>query len=126
MGDSPAIPFSFLNMERPGWTPPTPQISCYGTRTTQATEALVLECMGSGRGAVFGSGMTMAQVGCGFSLCGWGAGAVFGSGMTMAQERCFLALYGWVAGWLVLTMVTSKHRPTRGDMQHRMQAQACM
>ncbi|KAI3428125.1 hypothetical protein D9Q98_006508 [Chlorella vulgaris] len=61
--DDPATPFSFLDMQQPGWLPPAAQVSCYGTRTTAASEALVLDCMASGRGAVFGSGLTMGQGG---------------------------------------------------------------
>ena len=49
-GDDPATPFSFLHLQQPGdgWRPPARQVACYGTRTTAATEALVLECMASG------------------------------------------------------------------------------
>ncbi len=45
-----------------GWRRPARQVPCFGTRTTAATEAWVLECMASGRGARFDSGMTMAEV----------------------------------------------------------------
>ena len=36
-----------------------PQVPCYGTRTTAATEAWVQECVASGRGAKYG----LAQLG---------------------------------------------------------------
>jgi len=40
------------------------QVACYGTRTTAASEELVSSCMAEGRGARFGSGLTVAQGGC--------------------------------------------------------------
>ncbi len=40
------------------------QVACFGTRTTAATEQLVSACMAEGRGARFGSGLTVAQGGC--------------------------------------------------------------
>lgn len=42
----------------------TPQVACYGTRTTAASEELVASSMADGRGARFGSGLTVAQGGC--------------------------------------------------------------
>ncbi|KAL4443590.1 hypothetical protein ABPG75_011327 [Micractinium tetrahymenae] len=63
-GDDPPTPFSFLHLQQPAWAPPARQVPCYGTRTTAATEELVMECMASGRGAVFDSGLTVAQGGC--------------------------------------------------------------
>ncbi|KAI7840665.1 hypothetical protein COHA_005587, partial [Chlorella ohadii] len=63
-GDRPPTAFSFLNMHQRGWAPPAQQVSCYQTRTTAVSEALVMECMTSGRGAVFDSGRTVAQGGC--------------------------------------------------------------
>ena len=47
-GDDPATPFSFMHMQRPGWRPEARQVACHGTRTSAASEALVLECMASG------------------------------------------------------------------------------
>ena len=41
-----------------------PQVACFGTRTTTASEELVTACMADGRGARFGSGLTVAQGGC--------------------------------------------------------------
>ncbi|PRW56803.1 tRNA uridine 5-carboxymethylaminomethyl modification enzyme [Chlorella sorokiniana] len=63
-GDRPPTAFSFLHMQQQGWAPPARQVSCYQTRTTAASEALVMECMAAGRGAVFDSGRTVAQGGC--------------------------------------------------------------
>ncbi len=40
------------------------QVECFGTRTTAATEALVLDAMASGRGARFASGLTVTEGGC--------------------------------------------------------------
>ncbi|CAL5222835.1 g5259 [Coccomyxa viridis] len=62
--DDEPIPFSFLNMSNTAWTPPAQQVACYGTRTTAASEELVTACMADGRGARFGSGLTVAQGGC--------------------------------------------------------------
>ena len=42
----------------------TPQVACYGTRTSAASEELVTACMADGRGARFSSGLTVAQGGC--------------------------------------------------------------
>jgi hypothetical protein len=47
-GDDPPTPFSFLHLQQPGWRPPARQVPCHGTRTTAASEALVLECMAAG------------------------------------------------------------------------------
>ena len=41
-----------------------PQVACFGTRTTLASEELVTACMADGRGARFGSGLTVVQGGC--------------------------------------------------------------
>ena len=41
-----------------------PQVACFGTRTSLASEELVTACMADGRGARFGSGLTVAQGGC--------------------------------------------------------------
>lgn len=62
-GDAAPEPFSFLHGSRRGWRPAPRQVPCYGTRTTAATEAWVLECMASGRGARFNSGLTVGEVG---------------------------------------------------------------
>lgn len=40
------------------------QVACFGTRTSLASEELVTACMADGRGARFGSGLTVAQGGC--------------------------------------------------------------
>ncbi|BDA41350.1 tRNA uridine 5-carboxymethylaminomethyl modification enzyme [Coccomyxa sp. Obi] len=58
------IPFSFLNMADMLWTPPVRQVECYGTRTTAATEALVMDALASSRGARFASGLTVTEGGC--------------------------------------------------------------
>ncbi|KAL4447302.1 hypothetical protein ABPG77_007335 [Micractinium sp. CCAP 211/92] len=63
-GDDPPTPFSFLHLQQPGWAPPARQVPCHGTRTTAETERVVAECMALGRGAVFDSGLTVAQGGC--------------------------------------------------------------
>lgn len=63
-GDDPPLPFSFLNMHQDRWRPAARQVSCFMTRTTAASEALVMECMEAGRGARFGSGKTAAEGGC--------------------------------------------------------------
>jgi glucose-inhibited division protein A len=63
-GDVHPVPFSFLNADRENdtmWSPPAKQVACYGTRTTAATEAWMSECIASGRGARFDSGMTAGQ-----------------------------------------------------------------
>lgn len=52
-GDPDPLPFSFLNQTSTGWRPPAQQVSCYGTRTTEATEALVAASVTEGRGARF-------------------------------------------------------------------------
>jgi tRNA uridine 5-carboxymethylaminomethyl modification enzyme len=59
-GDVHPVPFSFLNADKQEemWTPPAKQVACYGTRTTAATESWMSECISSGRGARFDSGMT--------------------------------------------------------------------
>ena len=46
-GDAAPQPFAFAAASRPGgagfepWKPPSPQVFCHATRTTQATEALI-------------------------------------------------------------------------------------
>ncbi|KAK9819432.1 hypothetical protein WJX74_003013 [Apatococcus lobatus] len=53
-GDEQPTPFSFLNLASdPLWLPSRRQVPCHGTRTTAATEAWVLGCVQSGRGARF-------------------------------------------------------------------------
>lgn len=47
-GDNPPTPFSFLHLQQPGWRPAVQQVSCYQTRTTAASEALIMECTASG------------------------------------------------------------------------------
>ena len=64
-GDQNPLPFSFMHMGGPGWRPDARQVSCYGTRTTAATEKWVNECVASGRGAKFGVDMLgVTQGGC--------------------------------------------------------------
>ncbi|KAA6418189.1 MAG: tRNA uridine 5-carboxymethylaminomethyl modification [Trebouxia sp. A1-2] len=64
-GDQNPLPFSFMHMGGPGWRPASRQVSCFGTRTTAATEAWVNECVASGRGAKFGADMLgVTQGGC--------------------------------------------------------------
>jgi len=53
LGDGRPLPFSFLNQDCQPWSPPARQISCFGTRTTPETEALVAESVRAGRGAAF-------------------------------------------------------------------------
>ncbi|KAG7672917.1 hypothetical protein Ndes2526B_g08556 [Nannochloris sp. 'desiccata'] len=61
-GDVHPVPFSFLNADKEAmWVPPAKQVACYGTRTTAATESWMAECITSGRGARFDSGMTAGQ-----------------------------------------------------------------
>jgi len=56
-GDDPPQPFCHLHASRaagePAWTPPSRQLDCYSTRTSEATEAWVRACVASGRGAVY-------------------------------------------------------------------------
>ena len=61
-GDDRPAPFSFLHADAPGWAPPARQVACYGTRTTEATETWMNECVASGRGARFNTGKTAGQV----------------------------------------------------------------
>ena len=64
-GDQNPLPFSFMHMGGPGWRPDSRQVSCFGTRTTAATEAWVNACVASGRGAKFGVDMLgVTQGGC--------------------------------------------------------------
>lgn len=64
-GDQNPLPFSFMHMGSPGWRPDSRQVSCYGTRTTEATEKWVNECVASGRGAKFGVDLLgVTQGGC--------------------------------------------------------------
>ena len=64
-GDQHPLPFSFMHMDGPGWQPQARQVSCFGTRTTDATEAWVNQCVASGRGAKFGGEMLgVTQGGC--------------------------------------------------------------
>lgn len=64
-GDQNPLPFSFMHMGGPGWQPPARQVSCFGTRTTAASEAWVNECVAAGRGAKFGADMLgVTQGGC--------------------------------------------------------------
>lgn len=62
-GDAFPTPFSFASAVSPGWRPPAPQVSCFGTRTTTETEAWLGECIASGRGARFDGGGTAGQAG---------------------------------------------------------------
>lgn len=50
-GDTNPCPFSLLHTDLPGWKPSLSQVYCHGTRTTEATESWMHECMASGRGA---------------------------------------------------------------------------
>jgi tRNA uridine 5-carboxymethylaminomethyl modification enzyme len=62
-GDTHPVPFSFLHADKETmWVPPAKQVACYGTRTTAATESWMAECITSGRGARFDSGMTAGEV----------------------------------------------------------------
>ena len=62
-GDEHPAPFSFLNADAaPVWVPPPRQVSCFGTRTTTATEQWMADCVTSGRGARFQTGKTAGQV----------------------------------------------------------------
>ncbi|KAL0022338.1 hypothetical protein WJX77_001667 [Trebouxia sp. C0004] len=64
-GDRNPLPFSFMHMGGPGWRPESRQVSCFGTRTTAATETWVNVCVASGRGAKFGIDMLgVTQGGC--------------------------------------------------------------
>ena len=64
-GDQNPLPFSFMHMQGPGWKPRAHQVSCFGTRTTAASEAWVNECVAAGRGAKFGVDMLgVTQGGC--------------------------------------------------------------
>lgn len=64
-GDQHPLPFSFMHMGGPGWQPHACQVSCFGTRTTAASEAWVNECVAAGRGAKFGADMLgVTQGGC--------------------------------------------------------------
>lgn len=62
-GDDKPAPFSFLNADNPNWKPSAPQVECFGTHTTPETEAWMVDCMNSGRGARFESGSTAGQDG---------------------------------------------------------------
>lgn len=61
-GDNRPAPFSFIHADVPGWAPPARQVACYGTRTTSATEGWMMECVASGRGARFNTGLTAGQL----------------------------------------------------------------
>lgn len=116
-GDGAPTPFSFLHLQQPGWSPPAGQVSCFGTRTTAASEALVLDCMASGERrelicvcararacvcvvvVVQGARRLLVRLyqqraegihgpGSLPPLCPPGRGAVFDSGMTVAQGGC--------------------------------------
>lgn len=64
-GDQNPLPFSFMHMGGPGWRPHARQVSCFGTRTTAASEAWVNQCVAAGRGAKFGADMLgVTQGGC--------------------------------------------------------------
>ncbi|KAL3155735.1 hypothetical protein ABBQ32_012755 [Trebouxia sp. C0010 RCD-2024] len=64
-GDQNPLPFSFMHMGAPGWRPHARQVSCFGTRTTAASEAWVNQCVAAGRGAKFGADMLgVTQGGC--------------------------------------------------------------
>ena len=64
-GDQNPLPFSFMHMGGPGWRPHARQVSCFGTRTTAASEAWVNQCVAAGRGARFGADMLgVTQGGC--------------------------------------------------------------
>lgn len=63
-GDAHPMAFSFLNTAGMEWAPAARQVACFGTRTTEATEALVFEAMTAGRVARFQSGHSVSEGGC--------------------------------------------------------------